>query len=285
MKHWIALCAAASVSSCAPSVLPDPLPVVEAERAFAKDGYDLGFKPSFLKWSAGDAILLQPDPTNAHDSLNAAPDPQPGEDEPKLVWWPLFAGISKSGDLGFTTGPYEFAGERRGHYFTVWKKQSDGGWKWVFDGGVGADPKGEAGADAEPTYLATSGLSSASPEAAVKAVVEAESKLAKEAETDAVAAVASRMAPVGRVHTRGEKPAKATGEYETALAARGRSIAFAHISGGSSVAGDLVWTIGDAAWQEGEDSRRGHYVRVWQKQRDGWKIVFDQIVPNPPTPA
>ena len=80
---------------------PDPSAVVAAERAFAADGLAHGIKRSFLTHSAPDAILFAPDPVKAHELYG----PRPDTPHPPLVWWPLWAGIARSGDLGFTTGP------------------------------------------------------------------------------------------------------------------------------------------------------------------------------------
>ena len=94
---------------------PDPSAVVAAERAFAADGLAHGIKRSFLAHSAPDAILFAPAPVNAHQLYADRPD----KPHPPLVWWPLWAGIARSGDLGFTTGPSTFDGKPNGWYFTV----------------------------------------------------------------------------------------------------------------------------------------------------------------------
>ena len=60
-----------------------------------------------------------------------------------LAWQPVFADISRSGDLGYTLGTYELhsrdaqgnAVKRTGRYVTIWKKQKDGSWKVVLDTG------------------------------------------------------------------------------------------------------------------------------------------------------
>ena len=68
-----------------------------------------------------------------------------------LDWWPNFAGVARSGDLGFTTGPATINGGKPGiFYFTVWARQPDGGWKWVFDGGVDADGAAAPGPERHP---------------------------------------------------------------------------------------------------------------------------------------
>jgi ketosteroid isomerase-like protein len=65
-----------------------------------------------------------------------------------LKWEPTFVDIAKSGDLGYTYGNYELTvfdlkGNKKvkyGYYITVWKKQADGTWKFVFDAGNESPP-------------------------------------------------------------------------------------------------------------------------------------------------
>ncbi|HZP22290.1 MAG TPA: DUF4440 domain-containing protein [Terriglobales bacterium] len=59
----------------------------------------------------------------------------------KLSWTPTLVEAAKSGDLGFSSGTYEFSFkdpsgktiDDKGKYVTVWKKQADGSWKVVRD--------------------------------------------------------------------------------------------------------------------------------------------------------
>jgi ketosteroid isomerase-like protein len=276
---WAALAASLATGCGSTRAAVTPAPVVAAERAFAADGRALGIKASFLRHSAGDALLLSPDPVNAHAHLSQAPDAVPGQKRPLLIWWPLWAGIARSGDLGFTTGPFRLDDRPIGHYFTIWKKQADGGWKWVFDAGVDADPTGEAPPDSAAGYLPIATAESSSPAAATAEVRAAEAALAEGAKTDLGGAYRRYLADDARLHAAGMKPAKQQGAFAGVLASRGQSIELAYLGGGASQAGDLVWTYGDARWSAGGESKRGHYVRVWQKRAEGWRIVFDQIVP------
>lgn len=263
---------------------PDAAPVIAAERAFAKDGAAHGIKASFLKWSAPDGIVFGRDgPTNAWALYGAGPDRKPGD--PTLAWWPLWAGISASGDLGFTTGPVDWDGKRAGyHYFTVWKKQPDGSWLWVYDGGGGGDGADLPGADAEPQTLAATSARSASADAAMAEVAAAEADLAEAARTDAPAAILAAMPDDGRIHEGRLPPAASPELRRAALRLRSPRIAYAALGGGASQAGDLAWTYGTAEWAEPQNAVQGHYVRVWQKRAEGWRLVFDQIVRRPPPP-
>ncbi len=59
----------------------------------------------------------------------------------KISWKTTHAGVSKSGDLGFTAGTYEdsFKGpdgklvSEKGKYVCTWMKQKDGTWKAIHD--------------------------------------------------------------------------------------------------------------------------------------------------------
>lgn len=253
----------------------DPAPVVAAERAFAVDGLALGVKGSFLKHSAPEAILFAPDPVKAHDLLGARPDRK----GPPLVWWPLWAGIARSGDLGFTAGPSTVSGKENGWYFTVWAKQADGGWKWLYDGGApsahgGAPPQGS-----QPTYLAPATGPRATPAKAMTQVRAAEAALAKRAAANLKAAYLAALAPDARIAGSTAVPATTAEAVAAELATRPSRIKFSALGGGASAAGDLAWTYGDAAWSEGAKPARGHYVRVWQSRSKGWRLVFDEILP------
>lgn len=273
----------------------NPKRVAEAERAFAADGRAMGIKASFLKHMADDAIVFAPDPVNAKQFYGA----KSGENEPKLVWWPTIAAISRSDDLGFTMGPYEIDGKRGGHYFTVWKRQPDKSWKWVFDGGAPNDAS-RAPADGDvrtfpigtPTVAGDpsrpSHAASYATQGAMAELEGLEKDFARSARDNDLADVYDHY--LGRdAIMMGSANAPATDEDAIAaeLKTRPRRMTFARLGGGVSEAGDLGWSYGDASWLQAGEKRRAHYVRVWQKRSSGWKIIFDELleVRAPAAPA
>ena len=59
-------------------------------------------------------------------------------DTKDISWQPFKAEASQSGDLGYTLGNWTFTTKDTimyGTYYTIWKKQKDGSWKFVADGG------------------------------------------------------------------------------------------------------------------------------------------------------
>lgn len=281
----VALFAATPAAAQTAARTADVAPVVAAERAFAADFPALGLAGSFRKWSTPDAIILAGGEARTSTQLFAdgPATRQPGE--PLIAWWPVFAGVSMSGDLGFTTGPAAQDGNPYGHYFTVWKRQADGQWRWVYDGGTAADPAGQPGPDSEPVILPVATVGSAGPAIALAEVEGAEASLAAMAASDQKRAHLEYLAADGRLYAAPRAPAIGAPDFPAALDAWPATFAFgAMMGGGSSDAGDLVWTYGAATWSRDGAPRHGHYVRIWQKRPEGWRIVLAQLIPAPPPP-
>lgn len=278
---------------------PDAAPVVAAERAFAADAPSMGVAGSFNKWSTPDAIVIGGG--QVQRVRDAYPDGPRPADEPLLEWWPNFAGVSRSGDMGFTTGGVQVGGRRTGHYFTIWQRQPDGSWKWVYDGGSGASAADVPGPETEPAILEPGpqlvlavGPNGERPagvpsEWAMRDVTAREVQLARAAATDQKMAHLAAMADNGRLYVAPRPPAIGRAAFAEALSAWPATFRFGPTEGGgASRYGDLVWTYGTAAWERDGQARTGHYVRLWQRQEGGWKIVLAQLIPAPiaaPPPA
>ncbi|MDH4386913.1 MAG: DUF4440 domain-containing protein [Caulobacter sp.] len=258
-----------------------PALVAQAERDFAADGLAMGVKQSFLKHMDDQAVVFQPEPRNAREAIGAQPD-APG---PTLEWWPTWAGIARSGDLGFTTGPYAVNGVRRGHYLTVWKRQADGGWKWVYDGGTGSSSKLAPGPDQATAFLPMSSVAIDDPAGAGSLVGEADAALNAAAAEDVTAAYLAALVCEARLQGSSAPPAQGCASFKAELATRARDITFTTLGGEASAAGDMAWTYGEADWTRDGQAGHGHYVRIWQVRADGWRLVFDQLLPAPPRKA
>jgi len=276
-----ALSLAASALQAAPAA--DPGAVVAAERAFAARAAVVGVAPSFLEYMTDDAIVFSPDPRLARAVYGGRPPPKLPKDGGTLLnWWPNFAGIARSGDLGFTTGPANVNGGPPGvFYFTVWARQPAGGWKWVYDGGVEADGKQAPGPAAEPILLPLGDAKPMAADLAMDQVRAAEIALAAAAKADVAKAYKAVLAADARMQGSPSLPATSPAAVDRELATRARTIAFGPLGGAASKAGDLAWTYGDARWDKG----RGHYVRIWQRRAGKWALVFDQIIAVPEKPA
>jgi ketosteroid isomerase-like protein len=196
-----------------------------------------------------------------------------------VTWWPVYAGLAASGDLGFTTGPYVSDGKRFGYYFTVWRRQPDGSWKWVLDAGPRHAAGSRLGRDTAPVFLPRSRTAGRAPQAAMPEVQALEAELARKAASDAHAAFAAVLADDALVMGSMVEPARGREASLVELGRRPATLALAPLGGGASGAGDLVWTYGDARWTEADHPRRGHAVRIWQRRDRGFVVVVDELLP------
>lgn len=272
----LAVLLAASPAAAAPRT--DVGEVVAAERAFARAARTDGVNAAFLRYSAPEAILFKPRPELARPALEANPLPPI-----PLEWWPAYAGIAASGDLGFTTGPYVAgSGERRGHgwYFTIWRRQPDGSWRWIVDHGPPSREAASAGTGAQVAVL-PAGRRSPSARA-FGDVKSAEARLAAALAADARSALPRFLAADGRLMRAGPQPAVGAPAWTPLLAAGPGRIDTAPLGGAASAAGDLAFTYGTARWRRDQTEVEGHYVRIWQRRRGGWKLVVDNLIAVPP---
>ncbi|MCA8886689.1 MAG: hypothetical protein KDA35_08690 [Hyphomonadaceae bacterium] len=276
----LAACAT-SPAATTPPVASNP--VIVAERTFAADAAQRGWAAAFRSYAAADAITLSPDPVNAQENLARIE----GDGETTLDWRPAYAGISRGGDFGFTTGPFLFRGRDGivGHYFTVWRRQPDGGWKWIFDAGTDVrDPGPPVAVDADiPTLnVAASGASSAS--AAAEEVRALEHYIAI-ARPDPREQLLRRLADDIRLNRPGHAPAIGIEEATALAQATGLDAAQEPLMLEVASAADMVFVMARTSWLEGEERREGYLARVWQRQGQDWRIVFDEIVPRRGPPA
>jgi ketosteroid isomerase-like protein len=57
----------------------------------------------------------------------------------RISWEPMGGDVAESGDMGFTYGTYLLQTDtekQEGTYITIWRKQKDGTWKYILDGGT-----------------------------------------------------------------------------------------------------------------------------------------------------
>ena len=126
---------------------------VDAERAFAADAQKNGQWTAFTKWSADDALMFVPKPVNAHEFLKDRKDPPVA-----IFWWPTKSFVSCDGATAINYGPWvRDGGKAVGYFTTVWRRQADGSWKWVYDGGDGLKEITAEGKDAAVRTASCSG--------------------------------------------------------------------------------------------------------------------------------
>jgi ketosteroid isomerase-like protein len=118
-------------------------PLRAADVAFSRDAERFGAGEAFGRYAAPDAQIFSAagEFITGPQAISASFGPAVANSS--FTWQPVHGEISAAGDLGFTVGNAVVALERQdgaavvrySKYLTVWKRQRDGGWKYVVDGG------------------------------------------------------------------------------------------------------------------------------------------------------
>jgi ketosteroid isomerase-like protein len=265
-------------------------PVVEAEHAFAQYSIDHGMKDAFLSFAAPDGVIFRRGPVNAIEvwkSRNPAPTGL-------LTWWPVYADVSLAGDLGWTTGPFEFREKPTdekpagtGHFFTVWRRQPDGTWKFVLDLGIEhTAPSAPETALRYPNWLKNSKTASGSSgvEAAQRTLLEAERSLAADSASKGMTtALLARADETLRLYRQNTFPVVGREAVRDTLKTMTEFVKWETLKTDVATSGDLGYAYGTyAVMPKGSEkpSEQGNYARVWRRQGGGpWRVVFNVATP------
>jgi ketosteroid isomerase-like protein len=133
--------------SASPKATADTLKQLEGE--FMKAAADRG-SAGYMSYYADDAVEVPNGSPAIVGKIEIAKTMGFLDDKNnRLIWTPVGADISASGDLGYTYGTYEFRSMDKdgkpfvdyGKYTSIWKLQKDGSWKVVLDMGNSNPPK------------------------------------------------------------------------------------------------------------------------------------------------
>jgi ketosteroid isomerase-like protein len=146
-KYWyLALIAVIFVTGCSKKkerlAGSLKLEIISTEKAFEAAARDSGISRAFYLFADEDAVIRR-----GNDSLITGREnirnfyEKPFYQHATVNWSPDFAAVSDDGTLGYTYGKYTWKApgdsgkiiEYKGVFHTVWKRQSDGGWKYVWD--------------------------------------------------------------------------------------------------------------------------------------------------------
>ncbi len=114
--------------------------LLETDKAFSRLSEQKGMKAAYIDYIDSNGVLLKPGQmpvlgANAIDYLI-----QQNDTAFNLTRRPQSAAVAASGELGYTYGIYSYRIKNSdsatyGTYVSIWKKQSDGSWKFVLDSG------------------------------------------------------------------------------------------------------------------------------------------------------
>lgn len=248
--------------------------LVRAETDYAKLALEKGFRAASLQVFADDGIMFAPGPVSGKKYWEKQTE------EPLLIWRPVFATAARTGELGYTTGPWELKKARNdaqaqafGQYVTIWKKGADGTWKVVVDVGVEHLQPMEAPAEVE-TFLPEFHIFQ--PESVPEKLENTERTFAELLGGDAGAAVMAKASDDVRILRQGMFPAIGKTAAHLMLSSDHGKTKRVRAGGGMSHSNDLAYDYGEYSTERTNVTEQGIYLSIWQLDLNGdWKLVLD----------
>ena len=261
--------------------------VLAAETSFAAQVTQNGMKTAFLANAAPSALVVENGRlVDAQAAWNARPV-KPGA---RLTWHPLLADVAQSGDLGYTAGPWTMLVNERaqasGEYVTLWRKQSDGQWKYVVDMGIeriGVAP-GQLANVPGPRQAAAAGTPSMAP---TSVLFDLDKRFSEAELLKPGATYQQYLSSEARLYRPGLSMMQGLGAVANMKNLVG-GYTFSTTTGYLAAAGDLGYIVGtfrrpaDAKHSE----ENGSFLRIWRREAEGgWRIALEMFNSPTPTPA
>lgn len=285
LAPWLAVAGAA-----AQSLSPALQAVVDAERAFARASVEHGQREAFLTYLADDGITFSPGPGPGKAAIRKRPAPA-NPTETVLNWAPALGGVSSSGDMGFTTGPYVVEDRsnarptRSGMYFTVWRKQPDGSFRAAIDAGIVTSAVATDLSRVTFTPMPGVGIgrsTAANRRETIRSLERADvAFLSAARKQGAGEAARTFVRDDGRLHRNGDGPIVGRGAIDAYLAQERAAFSGERMFAAAALAGDLGYTYGR---YELEGKEKGYYVRLWTRDPGReWRVLIETTLPSPPS--
>lgn len=265
--------------------------MVQTEQAFSRMAAEKTAREAFMAFIADDGLLFRPGAVNGKKWMLEHPLP-PSDKRSLLAWQPNFADMAAAGDLGVTTGPWEFKEDIKdekpaghGHFVTLWKKQPDGSWKFVVDLGVSHPQSGGPLTLWQPQdKQSTAKVPTIDVFAVRNALLDRDRAYSEASLKDGLSrAFLSYASTDVRLYRNGSLPFIGRDASANAIQSTKGQVSWNPIAGDVSRSGDLGYThgtyqIADAA---NKVTERGSYVRIWKNEGGHWRVVLDVTNPHP----
>lgn len=116
------------------------LEIVKTEKDFEKLVAKKGLAEGFYQFADSSAVIKRENDTliTGKDNIRKYYSKQT---DATVTWTPEFVSVAEAGDMAYTYGKYRWISKNatgkehvlEGVFHTVWKKQKDGSWKYVWD--------------------------------------------------------------------------------------------------------------------------------------------------------
>jgi hypothetical protein len=247
--------------------------LVNAEKAFAAYTESHTIREGFLQYMDSAGLVFRQG--NAVNAIETYQKQKPGP--AILSWWPSFALISSSGDIGLTTGPYELRSGSlqdtpvaRGSFASVWKINKKGIWKNVADLGISYNKVNPPIQQVKEMVLdkqkgkTNSGLAE---------VFQLDKKLNKAISEKNVSDISLYLSRESWLNLEGEQPLIGNQQAIAGLLKIPVSISLDTVSGDISRESDFAYVYGTIS----NGNKKENYLRVWILRNKRWQVILQTI--------
>jgi ketosteroid isomerase-like protein len=259
--------------------------MMQAERNFARSSVMFGRNAAFAEYFADESVIFTDKWITNGKQFSKDQKASPVV----LKWEPEFMDISSSRDFGISTGPWEVQEYRpntpplfTGYFLTVWKKESDGAWKVILDGGSTTPPlkninhsfsfpNGSDKPIQNPVVIDN--------ELVRKELMERENQFISEwGKKPKAATYISFLARESRLQLNGHLPATNTDTIKVLISGLDKKMVWKPVGAQAASSGDLAFTYGLLEIPGSPGITKGHYVRIWKKLKGvDWQIILEMI--------
>ena len=255
--------------------------IIRAELSFAKTAAQKGISAAFLAFLDQEGLVVNGNNIVNGRKLYAA---VPADTNELLTWYPQYARINQDGDFGFTSGPYLYYSKKgsppvaSGYYFSIWQKDKSGSYKVKFDGGVNhsevkeTQVKSIKNVISETHQYVNKALNVAPAEKIVM-------KFETDVKNDILGQYKKHLSTKCLILRPNEKFYTSSKEYlKSQQEIVQKKFSTIPLIAGYDQRHKMFYSCGNLALTEASATKQaycGYYVRVWQQEKEGWKIVAD----------
>lgn len=258
--------------------------LIVAENYFVSYAKDKGIRDAFLKVSDESTILFKPSIVKAEEHFAK----KSSSDAGKSDWTPVFAKISKSGDWGFTSGPYSYSSKLTtsityGQYLSVWRTNIKGVWKLALNIDM-AHPKTQD----EPylNFVDPKNLrffrqiAPGRLKQREELILTTDRLFSKTLVNNQLLAYDSFFAEDGRLLFPGFEPIIGKTKVSNFLSGQQIIVETMPAVANRALGSDLAYTYGKAQITKDGNSKQFNYVRIWESQEGyTWNILLEIFTP------
>jgi len=257
--------------------------LIAAENYFAATVKLNGIRDGFLKVSDDKTLVFRPQAVKA-EVFYEKKQLDPGE----LAWEPNHARISRSGDWGFTTGPYVYTPNEGGsisygQYLSIWRANKKGVWKLALDIGTPhPQPAKELVLDftdaAHSKFFRQ--ISPARLQQREEMILTSDRLFSSTLTKSAALGYETFMDNDSRLIFPGFEPVIGKDNIIKFIREQGINIFAEPVRADRSIGSDLAYTYGSAQITTNNRTAKYNYVRIWESQENfKWNVIVELFSP------